>query len=236
MTATVRRLARNVAVDISADDVTYLNLPGRTDSNPDISPNSVDSSDFDNGGYASAEITQQSGTVTVSYNSLISGGTPNPAQEMVEACVGEFGDAARLYVRWYDTDGGTRGFKARAIVKVAYSSTGVTDLRKVTVTFTTDGEITKLAAADITAAIGNADKPVITAASQTGTGVGSLVTITGQHFTGTTAVKFGATAATSYTVVSDSTIVATAPATGASAITVTNGAGVSSGFNFTVAA
>lgn len=234
--ANVRRLARNTNVDISVDNVTWLNLPARTDSAPQITPNKIDSSDYDNGGYASAEITQQAGTLVAKYNSLIDAGTPNAAQQLVEACVGQFGDSARLYVRWYDTDGGTRGFTARAIVEVQYSKTAVTDLREVTVTFTLDGEITKMSASDIAAAVGNTGKPVITSASQSGVGAGSQVTLTGSNFTGASAVKFGATAATQYTVVSDAAIVAVVPAstTGSQALTVTTTNGTSTAYTLTV--
>lgn len=238
MPTTVRRLARNIAVDISSDGTTWLNLPGRTDSAPSITPNKVDSSDFDNAGYSSQEITAQAGTVTVTYNSLASGGTPNAAQNLVEGCIGQFGDAARLHVRWYDTDGGARGYTALAIVEVSYSSTGVQDLRKVQVTFTTDGEITRMSSSDIAAAIGNTAKPVTVSASQTGTGVGSLVTLTGANYTGMTGVKFGATSVVNPALVSDSQIVCIVPTggTGAQTITVTNGNGAGAGFSFTVAA
>lgn len=234
--ANVRRLARNTNVDISVDGTTWLNLPARTDSAPQITPNKIDSSDYDNGGYASAEITQQAGSLVAKYNSLINGGTPNAAQQLVEACVGQFGDSARLYVRWYDTDGGTRGFTARAIVEVQYSKTAVTDLREVTVTFTLDGEITAMTSAQISAAIGSSAGPVITSAKQTGTGAGSQVTLTGANFTGASSVKFGATAATQYTVVSDAAIVAVVPAstTGAQAITVTTTNGTSAAYTLTV--
>jgi hypothetical protein len=236
--ANVRRLARKIGVDVSVDGTTWLVLPGKVDNAPQINPNIVDATDTDTDGNTAKEITLQDGQLVVKYNSLSSGGTPNAAQELVQACEGQFGDSARLYVRYYDTDGGSRGFQYRAIVKVQYSKTAVADLREVTVTFDSDGTITKLTQSQINtivAALGTT-VPVITSASQTGTGVGSQVKLVGAGFTGTTAVKFGATAATTYTVVSDSVIVANVPTggTGAVALTVTNGAGTSAGFNFTV--
>jgi hypothetical protein len=58
---------------------------------------------------------------------------------------------------------------------------------------------------------------------------GTSVTITGTNFTGASAVKFGATAATSFTVTDDSHISATAPAgTGTVDVTVTTVGGTSS--------
>ncbi|MBS2964979.1 IPT/TIG domain-containing protein [Actinocrinis puniceicyclus] len=59
---------------------------------------------------------------------------------------------------------------------------------------------------------------------------GTAVTITGSDFTGTTAVKFGTVAATSFTVISDTSITATAPpaaAVGPIDITVTTSPGTS---------
>jgi hypothetical protein len=60
-------------------------------------------------------------------------------------------------------------------------------------------------------------------------GGGTLVTIRGNRFTGATAVAFGGTAATSFTVQSDGQIAAVSPAkaAGTYAVTVTNAAGAS---------
>jgi hypothetical protein len=72
--------------------------------------------------------------------------------------------------------------------------------------------------------------PTVTGLSPTAgpVGGGTLVTITGLAFTGTTAVDFGTTPATSFTVVSDTTITATSPAgTGTVDVTVTSSAGTS---------
>jgi hypothetical protein len=58
---------------------------------------------------------------------------------------------------------------------------------------------------------------------------GSSVTITGSHFTGASGVAFGATAAGSYAVVSDTAITATTPAgTGVAIVSVSSGAGTGS--------
>ena len=90
-----------------------------------------------------------------------------------------------------------------------------------------------------TSATGTADHytydepaPVITGISPTygDQAGGTMVTITGTDLTGTTAIHFGATAATSFTVVSDTQITATAPAgtaLGPVDITVTTPAGTS---------
>jgi hypothetical protein len=84
-----------------------------------------------------------------------------------------------------------------------------------------------------------ADVPVITTLSQATTVAagGALITITGHDFTGVTgaaAVKFGATNATNYVLVSDYKIVATAPAhaAGSAPVTVTTPEGTSNAFPF----
>lgn len=74
--------------------------------------------------------------------------------------------------------------------------------------------------------------PAIIAFTPSGSGIASLVTITGRHFTGATAVKLGPVAATSFTVVSDSVITATtaASATGSVSVTTSFGTAVLGGF------
>lgn len=80
--------------------------------------------------------------------------------------------------------------------------------------------------------------PTITAATPSAAAAAATVTITGTGFTGVTGtagVKFGATNATSYTVVSDTSITAVMPAgsAGAANIVVTNAIGASAAFTYT---
>lgn len=85
---------------------------------------------------------------------------------------------------------------------------------------------------------GTATVPTITGATPTGAAAAATVTITGTGFTGVTgvaSVKFGATNATSYTVVSDTSITAVMPtgSAGAANIVVTNANGPSATFTYT---
>jgi len=83
---------------------------------------------------------------------------------------------------------------------------------------------------------GGGSAPTITSFSPTSGGTGTSVTITGTNFTGTTAVKFNGQSATTFTVVSSTSITATVPncsSTGTISVTNASGTGTSSG-TFTV--
>lgn len=236
-----RRLARSIGVDVSADNSTWLNLPGRTDNNPSFNPNIVDATDTDGNGYNSSEITAQGAQIVVKYNTLINGGTPNPAQALVEATEGQFGTSARLYVRWYDLDGGPNGWTAYSLLKVERAATSVNDLRAVTATFTTDGAtVLPMGGTAIAAAVAartGAVAPIVLSATPSGVAVGGLVKITGQNFLNQaiTSVKFLAVTATITAVESDNTIWAVMPAgtAGSAPVTVTNATGVSNSLPYT---
>lgn len=82
---------------------------------------------------------------------------------------------------------------------------------------------------------GAAAAPTITSVTPSGEGATGHVTIKGTNLTGATAVKFGTTDATAFTVVDDWTIVATVPTgtAGAVNITVTTAQGTSPAFSYT---
>ncbi|MGY1942887.1 beta strand repeat-containing protein, partial [Nocardia asiatica] len=111
------------------------------------------------------------------------------------------------------------------VVAVAPAGTGTS-----TVTITTAGGVSNenvytYVPAPVIAAV------VPGAGPETG---GNTVTLTGTGFTGTTAVRFGATPATSFTVVSDTEVTAVAPAgTGATTVTLTAIGGTSNGIAYT---
>lgn len=82
---------------------------------------------------------------------------------------------------------------------------------------------------------GAAGAPIVTAATPSAVAEDGMVTISGAAFTGATAVTFGGTAATAFTVLSDALIVATVPAgaAGSAAIVVTTPAGSAPSFAYT---
>lgn len=226
-------LARRFKVDVSADDTTYIPFKGINDLNPPISPTLQSADDYDTDGWASFEKTMQSWILTAKALRKTVAGVFDPGQELVRSRQLGFADSARIYVRWYDRNGAPEAFKGRAIVGWVPSKTGVADLDEITCTFTGDGILTPIANPFAAAAV-----PVILSATPTAVAVGGIVNITGTGFAGVTgaaSVKFGATNATSYIVVSDNTIVAVMPAgsAGAANITVVNGAGTSAAFSYT---
>jgi len=238
--ATVRRFQRNQRVDVSSDALTWLKLKDIVSTDGiGFSPDKQDATAYDGGGYKTPVTTLMGASLAVTFTSLLESGAPNAAQKLVTDCEGKFGDEAALWVRVYDIDGGDRGWTFQAEVNPQQANSAVGGLRQFNVTFDPDGAtITRMTTDEITAAIGNADKPVTLSATQTGTGVGSLVTLTGANYTGATSVKFGATEATEFTVVSDSRIVCVVPTggTGAQTITVTNAAGAGDGIAVNIAA
>lgn len=220
-------LARRFKVDVSADGTTWVNLKGIDDLNPAISPNLVGSDDYDTNGWSSFEKTMQGWVLTIKALRKTIAGVFDPGQELVRGRQLNFGDTARIYVRWYDRNGAPEAFSGLALVGWVPSKTGVADLDEVTITLTGDGTLTQITNPYSAAAI-----PVLISASPSGVAAGGIVQIVGTGFIGTvptTGVKFAAVNATSWIVVSDNLIVAVMPAgsAGSAAITVTNAAGAS---------
>lgn len=236
MSGATNLLARSYRVDVSTDGSSWLTLNGLNDFNPEISPTMQDSSDYESDGWSASEITMQGWKLTVKVNAKATAGVVDPALSLVLSCIGQFGDAARVYVRWYRKDGATGfpSYSGRAIVEATPSKTGVPDLNEYQVVLTGDGKLSTIS----NPYSGGGSAPTVSAASPSGAAGGEQVTITGSGFTGTvasTGVKFGATAATEWVVLGDSVIVAVVPtgSAGSAAITVTNAVGTSAAFAYT---
>jgi len=229
----VSALARRFRVDVSADGTTWLQLKGMTDFNPKIDVNSEDSSTYENDGWESSERTMLGWGVEATVLRQTEGGVFDPAQELCRSREDQFGAAAQIYVRWYDKTGAPEAHSGVAEVEWNRSKSGVKDLDEAKVSFKGQG-----ARADITNPYASAAVPALVSALPSAAVAASQVTISGQGFTGVTgaaSVKFGATNATSYVVVSDTIIVAVMPAgsAGAANVTVTNAAGTSTALSYT---
>jgi hypothetical protein len=225
-------LARRFRVDVSTDNTTWIRLGGITDLNPTISNTNQSADDYDTNGFASVEKTAISWVLTIKALRKVSAGYVFDAgQEIVRAAQLQFGDAARVYVRWYDRNGGTEAFSGRAVVGYSAAQTGVTDLDAVTLTLSGDGILTTIP----NPYQASGGKPVVTSVSPAGQGAGKAVLIVGSGFTGATAVSFGGTNASDYSVQSDQSLTAVLPAgsAGATAVVVTTAAGASVAFTYT---
>lgn len=227
-------LARRFKQDVSVDGTTWVKLGARTDFAPTESSTLPSAANYDNAGFDSFEKTMTAWQVVSKFEMPTTANIPSdPGQLILEATRFQFGDAARAYTRWYDVNGGTDAWSGRALIDWNQSKGSVPDLAEITVTFKGDGVLTR-----ITNPFASAAVPVITSATPSGVSVGNQVSIYGGGFIGTvptTGVKFGATSAASWTVISDSLIVANMPTgtAGAANITVTNAVGVSTAFAYT---
>lgn len=229
-----KALARRLKVDVSADGSTWINLKGIDDLAASENATLQAADTYDTNGFNAFEKTMTGGKLVAKVLRDVTAGVPSdPAQELARATRFQFGTSARLYVRWYDRNGGTEAYQMYALVDWNPSKTGVADLDEVTITFTADGVVST-----ITNPYSSAAVPVITAVTPSGAAAGALITITGQGFIGTvatTGVKVGGTNATNWTVLSDNVIVATMPtgSAGSAPVIVTNAVGASTGFAYT---
>jgi IPT/TIG domain. len=233
MTDTITRLARDWKLDVSTDNINWVPLVGMNDFSDTVTPNLVDSSDYDTDGWGSSEPTFQDWKTVIKLNRKATAGVSDPGQEILRACRGQFGDAARAYLRWYKRADGSEAQSGRAIIEWAPSKTSNKDLEEIQVTATGDGVLSSISNVDVTPPV-----PTITSVTPSGAAAAAQITIYGSAFTTTvasTGVKVGGVAAVPFTVVSDSVIVATMPtgATGATTVVVTNSTGASAGFGYT---
>jgi IPT/TIG domain len=223
-------LARKFRCDVTTDLTLaggWLQLNGIFDFKPLVSPKTIDTSAYDTNGWDSNTVISNGWAVTADCWRRTTAGVYDPGQELLRACVGQSGVGAEAGVRWYDKNGGPESFQGTALVAWSRSKTGVADGDAASVAMTGDGVLYPIANPGVAAAV-----PVITSALPSAIAVGGVVTITGSGFTGTvvtSGVKFGASNATSWSVVSDNVIVAVMPSgsAGAGNIVVTNAVGPS---------
>lgn len=225
----VNLLARSFRVEVSEDGTTWVRPKGLDNFNDEFDDNMEKVDDYDTNGWGKSEKTLINWSLSFNLNRKTDAGVEDEGQALLRARRGQFGEASRIYVRWYRTDGIDEAWQGVAVVSWQRANTSTTDVEAATVTLAGYGEATAISNPFSASAV-----PVVSAVSPSSgsTAGGELVTVTGQFFTGVTGaagVKFGSTNATNYTVVSDSKIVATAPAgtAGAKDVVVTNTVGAS---------
>ena len=224
-------LARKYAVQVSTDNTSWVPLKGINDLKVDEAETMQGADTYDSNGFNQYEKTLTNAKLTVKLLRPINAGVYDPGQELLRAARFQFGAQVRIYVRWYDRNGSTDAYSMYSIVSWTASKTAVADVEEVTVALQSDGTITQIANPYLAAVL-----PVVTLITPSGAGTGQAVAIQGTGFAGATgaaAVKFGGTAAASYTVQSDQLITAVLPTGSAGVITVsvTTPAGTSTATN-----
>lgn len=223
----VTMLARRLRVDI--DTATYpasqyQQLRGIYELNPIIEPRVQDDETYDDEGWLREATTGGQWRIELKFkhSTAADGETLDPVQAFLRSKFmsavatdvrsGEFG------VMLYDREGRATGYEyeGRAYVKSwARDNNAVGDTEGISITLQGQGPLQQITnpLADLT--------PVITGLSpDTGDEAGGeIINIYGRHFMGATGVDFGANSA-DYTVVSDSHIVAVAPAGSAGTVQV----------------
>lgn len=186
-----------------------------------------DDSDFDGRGFKSSTVTAQTwgGEGKLMRKTKRSDPTRyDEGQEILRKTARKMGAANSLKVRVYEMEPeGPRveAYSGYCLVTWSPDGGGMDALDSVSFALVGQGECAEIAHPEgVTAA------PVIASVLPSGAAAGATVAIEGSHFTGVTGaagVKFGATNATSYNVLSDGTILAVLPAGAAGSAPVTVG-------------
>lgn len=235
-----RLLARRLRIDATIDTTLaggWNQVGAITDFDPNVVPNLEDASAYDTNGVSSIEATMQDATPTLTFESDVISSVRNQGQQIILNAVGLFGDSCKIGLRWYDRNGlaGQDNGSAVVIPSVKRAATAVKALESVTATCRVTNGVLNLGIANPIAGVAI---PVITSVTPGGAGAAAAIAIQGQNFTGTTGathVTIGGVNATSYTVISDSLIIAVVPAgsAGSAPVIVTNVAGASASFPYT---
>lgn len=185
--------------------------------------------DFDGGGYQSSTVTAQTWGGEGKLHRKTQTSQPDaydPGQEILRKAAKRMGSGNSIKVRIYEMEpNGPREEAYEGYVAVSWSPDGGGMDATDTVSFTLTGQG---APVDIDHPEGVVAKPIIQSVLPAGAAAGATVAIEGRYFigtTGVTGVKFGATNATSYNVLSDTTILAVVPAGAAGDTSVTVGTG-----------
>lgn len=227
----------------TAASPTWVMIGGVKSSTPNIDQaNWVDDSDYSSAGYGSQTKTASTWSVTMTLKRAPVSGTVtyDVAQEYLRAhAIGNFGPANTVQIRWYEYDpndpNGTSNPRVEAymgFVGVEWADQGGDDkaVEEAQVTMNGQGKLNLIAhpypVTPFVPVIDSATPLALLAAG------GQVVHIYGRGFTGTvatTGVKFAGTNSPSWTVDSDSLIVAVSPAhtAGSGPILVTNATGPS---------
>jgi hypothetical protein len=217
-------------LDVDQDQVSgngnWLQVKGCEALAPTIAPTTADTTDFDSTGWASSAVTLRGAQIVGTAQRKTYVGSRDPGQEFLRL---RSEDLTLFHARIYERISGGEAYDAWLTAQWVQQSGGPSDIVKADFTLLVQG-----ARAIISNPFGVGSVPFIGGVSPVTTPVagGGLVQIFGSGFTGVNgaaSVKFGVTNVTSYVVISDSLIVAVAPAktAGPYGVFVTNATGVS---------
>ncbi|MFY1658578.1 phage tail tube protein [Micromonospora sp. WMMD1274] len=218
----VTALARRFAVEVDLNPSGVANwqpLIGVEDFKPGRTQRKQADEAYDDAGAERQAITGSSWTIDMKliHRTGLDGVTFNAVQEHLRV-KSEASDAltGEAHVRWFDRSGVGEAWEGRCLVD--WVPDGGNGGARDTISVKLNGQGARVAITNPNAS----PLPVVAGLAPTGGGVagGTLVEIRGRRFTGATAVTFGGTAATSFRVVSDTLIVAVAPAKAASTVDV----------------
>jgi len=203
----------------------WIPVHGMTEFKPALEPTLQDDSDYDSDGFQSSTKTAEKWSVETKLARKVTeadGTVYDAGQEFLRSkAFGKLGPANRVHIRYYEmTEDGPRAEAYEGFAAVGWSPDGgkMEDLVLVSVTLTGQGKLNQITHPDTGVSL-----PIVTLVDPDDglAAGGTLVEISGANFTGATSVKFGATSATSFDVVSGGTIEAIAPAHAAGQVDVT---------------
>lgn len=210
----------------------WQNVIGLQEFADPITPTDQEDNDYDNEGWLGDTRTALKWAINakISYRKNTATSIANPVHEKLRLASKQIDpEEGVIHLRWFDKTGGPQAFEGYGLVTWTPDGGTTVDLERISLVIGPSATSPILVV--ITNPVGATPVPVV-AELEPATGPaagGNHVTVTGGHFTGATDVDFGANAATEFTVVSDTKIVATAPAgsAGTVAVTVTTGHGTS---------
>lgn len=138
-------LARRLKVDVSVNGTSaWQPLAAKVLIDPEIVPILNPTTQW--GKTPGVDVESYTWSLVCVYNQLTTTGvTRDPGQALVESCQAAVGDAAKLWVRWYDRNGLAEAWQGWGAVTVQRNASGVPDLSQIRVTFTADGDLTPIA-------------------------------------------------------------------------------------------
>lgn len=230
-TQEVTGLARRFAVEIdmaTPAPAVWTPLPGIEELKPTWEQRRDKDESYDDAGAERETVTGSSWKLELKliHRAGPDGVTFNAVQEYLRGkAQAEDTLSGEVHARWFDRSGVGEAWDGRALV--TWQPEGGNGGARDIVTMVLSGQGKRIPITNPN----SSPLPVVFGLAPTGgpTAGGTLVEIRGRKFTGATAVTFGGTAATSFRVVSDILIVATAPAkaAGANDVLVTTPGGVS---------